>query len=85
MEPLSPPATHKVYTVIKQTGMSMSYVYVSMASSVNYGAGFTAPDTKPSRLVHLNYSKKPLYLNPSFTCLNLKYLTQHIKNDIQSY
>ena len=40
MEPLSPPATHKVYTVIKQTGMSMSYVYVSMASSVNYGAGF---------------------------------------------
>jgi hypothetical protein len=40
MEPLSPPATYKVYTVIKQTGMSMNYVYVSMQSSINYGAGF---------------------------------------------
>jgi hypothetical protein len=40
MEPLKPPATYKVYTVIKQTGMAMNYVYVSMQSSINYGSGF---------------------------------------------
>ena len=40
MEPLKPPPTYKVYTVIKQSGMTMSYVYVSSSSPINYGAGF---------------------------------------------
>jgi hypothetical protein len=40
MEPLKAPATYKVYTVIKQTGLSMSYVYVSMPNSLNFGSGF---------------------------------------------
>ena len=40
MEPLKPLPTHKVYTVIKQNGLTMSYVYVSSTNSINYGAGF---------------------------------------------
>ena len=40
MEPLKPPPTFKVYTVIKQNGLTMSYVYVSSANSINYGPGF---------------------------------------------
>ena len=40
MEPLKPPATYKVYTVIKQSGMAMNYVYVSMPNSLNFGSGF---------------------------------------------
>ena len=40
MEPLKAPPTYKVYTVIKQSGMNMTYVYVSMPSTLNYGPGF---------------------------------------------
>ena len=40
MEPLKPLPTFKVYALIKQTGLSMSYVYVNMSSSVNFGPGF---------------------------------------------
>ena len=39
MEPLNPPKTFKVYALIKQTGLSLSYVY-GAGSSVVYGAGF---------------------------------------------
>jgi len=41
MEPVRPPKTFKVYTVLKQTGLSMTYVYGSSgSSSVTFGAGF---------------------------------------------
>lgn len=40
MEPLKPPATFKVYTVIKQSGLTMSYVYSGVTSTINLGAGF---------------------------------------------
>lgn len=42
MEPLKPPPTFKIYTVIKQTGLTMGYVYSSGVSSgsINFGAGF---------------------------------------------
>lgn len=40
MEPIKPPPTYKVYTVIKQTGMTMSYVYVSTPNTINFGPGF---------------------------------------------
>lgn len=42
MEPLKPPPTFKVYTIIKQTGLTLSYVYTSGVSSsvINLGAGF---------------------------------------------
>ena len=40
MEPLKAPPTYKVYTVIKQAGMTMNYVYVSMPNSLNFGSGF---------------------------------------------
>lgn len=39
MEPLKPPQTFKVYTVIKQTGLSLGYVY-SSSSSISFGSGF---------------------------------------------
>ena len=40
MEPLKPPPTFKVYTVIKQTGLSLGYVYSSGSPAINFGAGF---------------------------------------------
>jgi hypothetical protein len=40
MAPLDPPATFNVYALIKQTGISLSYVYVSTPSSINFGPGF---------------------------------------------
>ena len=40
MEPLRPPPTYKIYTVIKQSGLAMSYVYVSQVNAINYGPGF---------------------------------------------
>jgi hypothetical protein len=39
MESLKPPKTFKVYALIKQSGLSLSYVY-GAGSSVVYGAGF---------------------------------------------
>ena len=40
MEALKPPKTFNVYTVIKQTGLTMSYVYVSNPTAMNFGPGF---------------------------------------------
>lgn len=40
MEPLKPPPTFKVYTVIKQTGLSLGYVYSSSSSTISFGSGF---------------------------------------------
>jgi hypothetical protein len=39
MESLKPPKTFKVYALIKQSGLNLSYVY-GAGSSVVYGAGF---------------------------------------------
>lgn len=39
MQPLEPQPTFKVYAVLKQTGLNLSYVYGS-GSSVTFGAGF---------------------------------------------
>ena len=39
MEPIKPPQTFKVYTLIKQDGLHMSYVYTS---STTFGPGFYA-------------------------------------------
>lgn len=39
MEPLKPLPTFKVYALIKQTGLSMTYVYGS-GSNVTFGPGF---------------------------------------------
>ena len=40
MEPLKPPPTFLVYTVLKQTGLSLSYVYSSGSSTISLGSGF---------------------------------------------
>jgi hypothetical protein len=42
VEPLKPPKTFKVYTLIKQTGLLMTYVYVPGTGHVQYGPGFYA-------------------------------------------
>lgn len=42
MVPLSPPKTLKVYTLIKQTGLMMNYVYVPGTGHVQFGPGFYA-------------------------------------------
>lgn len=39
MQPLKPTPTFKVYAVIKQTGLQMSYVY-GAGSSITFGPGF---------------------------------------------
>jgi hypothetical protein len=39
MEPLKPPKTFKVYTLIKQTGLIMSYVY-GAGAGITFGSGF---------------------------------------------
>lgn len=54
MEPIKPPKTFKVYAVIKQTGLSMSYVYGS-GSSINFGAGFygTREEAEHTRTLEL--------------------------------
>jgi hypothetical protein len=66
MEPLKAPPTLKVYTVIKQSGLTMSYVYVSAQSSINYGPGFygTRHEAEQARTFELlkdTTSPKPQY------------------------
>jgi hypothetical protein len=39
MEPVKPPKTFKVYTLIKQTGLNMTYVY-GAGAAVTFGPGF---------------------------------------------
>ena len=66
MAPLEPPPTYKVYTVIKQTGMAMNYVYVSMPNSLNFGSGFygTRSEAEQARTFEMlkdNSVPKPRY------------------------
>lgn len=55
MEPLDPLPTFKIYTVIKQTGLSLGYVYVSMPTSINFGPGFyaTRNEAEQARTIEL--------------------------------
>jgi len=54
MEPIKPLKTFKVYAVIKQSGLSMSYVYGS-ASNVTFGPGFygTREEAEHTRTLEL--------------------------------
>ncbi len=42
MEPLKPPKTFKVYSLIRQTGMLLNYVYVAGTGATQFGPGFYA-------------------------------------------
>ena len=42
MESLKPPKTFKVYSLIRQTGMLMNYVYVAGTGATQFGPGFYA-------------------------------------------
>ena len=55
MEPLIPPKTFKVYTLIKQTGLLMNYVYVAGTGHVQFGPGFyaTRDEAEHSRTLEL--------------------------------
>lgn len=57
MQPLKPAPTFKVYAVIKQTGLQMSYVYGS-GSSVTFGAGFYGSREEAEQLRTLELLKK---------------------------
>lgn len=66
MEPLKPPTTFKVYTVIKQAGLSLNYVYTSAAPTVSFGAGFygTRDEAEKARTFELlkeTADPKPIY------------------------
>jgi len=66
MEAIKPPKTFKVYTLIKQTGVTMTYVYVSMPNSLNLGTGFysTLHEAEQARTFEMlkdNSIPKPLY------------------------
>lgn len=54
MEPLLPPKTFKVYTLIKQSGLSMTYVYSGSGSSA-FGPGFynTREEAEQTRTLEL--------------------------------
>jgi hypothetical protein len=55
MEPLNPPKTFKVYTLIKQTGLMMNYVYVPSTAHAQFGPGFyaTRDEAELSRTLEL--------------------------------
>lgn len=66
MEPLKPPSTFKVYTVIKQTGLTMNYVYVTNSNTINYGPGFygtrhEAEQARTFELLKETTNPKPQY------------------------
>jgi hypothetical protein len=42
VEPLKPPKTFKVYTLIKQSGLLLNYVYVPGTGATQYGPVFYA-------------------------------------------
>lgn len=42
MEPVKPPPTFKVYALIKQTGLSLTYVYSGAPANTTFGPGFYA-------------------------------------------
>ena len=72
MEPLKPPATYKVYTVIKQTGLSMNYVYVSMQSSINYGSGFYGTRHEAEQVRTFELLKETTVRKPKFHVFELE-------------
>lgn len=55
MESLKPPKTFKVYTLIKQTGLMMNYVYVPGTGHVQFGPGFytTRDEAEQNRTLEL--------------------------------
>jgi hypothetical protein len=56
MEPLKPPEIVKVYTLIRQVGMTLNYVYTSIPNtSMNYGTGFygTRHEAEQARVFEL--------------------------------
>lgn len=56
MEPIKPPKTVKVYTLIKQTGMSLTYTgFTPSASGITLGTGFflTQLDAEHHRTMQL--------------------------------
>jgi hypothetical protein len=42
MQPLDPQPSFKVYALIKQTGLTLTYVYASSPSNTAFGLGFYA-------------------------------------------
>jgi hypothetical protein len=42
MESLKPPKTFKVYSLIRQTGLLLNYVYVPGTGATQFGPGFYA-------------------------------------------
>ncbi len=55
MESLKPPKTFKVYSLIRQTGMLMNYVYVAGTGAAQFGPGFyaTRDEAEHSRTLEL--------------------------------
>ena len=55
MEPLKPPKTFKVYSLIKQTGLLLNNVYASGTAHIQYGPGFyaTRDEAELSRTLEL--------------------------------
>ena len=55
MESLKPPKTFKVYSLIRQTGMLMNYVYVPGTGATQFGPGFyaTRDEAEHSRTLEL--------------------------------
>jgi hypothetical protein len=55
MESLKPPKTFKVYSLIKQTGLLLNYVYVPGTGATQFGPGFyaTRDEAEHSRTLEL--------------------------------
>ena len=55
MESLKPPKTFKVYSLIRQTGLLMNYVYVPGTGATQFGPGFytNREDAEHSRTLEL--------------------------------
>lgn len=57
MEPLTPPKTFKVYAVVKQTGLGLTYVYGASTASAHFGPGFYATREEAEHLRTLELLK----------------------------
>ena len=55
MEPILPPKTFKVYSLIKQTGLLLNNVYAPGTAHIQYGPGFyaTRDEAEHSRTLEL--------------------------------
>jgi hypothetical protein len=55
MESLKPPKTFKVYSLIRQTGLLLNYVYVPGTGATQFGPGFyaTRDEAEHSRTLEL--------------------------------